>query len=116
VLREIERGDDELVTWTRQHRKLFKKPDQAMIAAIQQTLAEFPILAQPSKETPEADAFVVGLAKAGNEAQASSLLPDRYVVVSEERRRAIPQACLRYGIECISLLELFRREGWRFRS
>lgn len=66
------------------------------------------------KETPEADPFVVGLAKAGTDAGASSLIPDRYIVVSEERRRAIPQACSKYGIECINLLEVFRREGWKF--
>jgi hypothetical protein len=118
VLREIERGDDELVSWVRQHRKLFKKPDQAQLMAVREILAAFPVLAQASKETPEADPFVVGLAKAGNDAAGSSLLPDRdrYIVVSEERRRATPQACSRYGIKCITLLDLFRREGWRFRS
>jgi hypothetical protein len=112
VRREIERGDDELVRWAKQHRGLFRKPDEAQILAAQQALADFPNLVDPSKEGPDADPFVVALAKAGNE---MPLLPKPYTVVSQERRRAIPQACSRYGIECITLIEMFRREGWSFR-
>ena len=97
VLQEIERGDDELVSWARQHRGMFKRPDADQITAVQEILAAFPSLVDASKETPDADPFVVALAKAGNDLQASSLIPDRYVVVTEERRRGIPLACSRYG-------------------
>lgn len=116
VLREIEQGDDELVSWARRHRRIFRQLDAGQIAAAMEILARFPSLVDESKETPEADPFLVALAKAENDAQKSSLMPERYVLVTEERRKGIPLACSRYEIECINLLELFRREGWRFRS
>lgn len=116
VFAEIERGDDELVSWARRHTRMFRPLDAVQIEAARQILAEFPSLADASKETPQADPFVIALAKIGNERPALPLLPNRHVVVTEERRRGIPTACARYSIECISLLELFRKEGWRFRS
>ena len=61
-----------------------------------------------AKGTPVADPFII--AKAGASLGMS--------VVTEEVRRpnaaTIPNVCDHFGIECINLQQLMKREGWRF--
>ncbi len=118
VLREIVRGDDELVAWAKRHKKkLFMPPDDCQTQVASEVLREFPSLIDPLSEAPQADPFVIALARCGNEAHTGSLFKTKHVVVSQESRSnpdKIPQVCARFGIECICLLELFERERWKF--
>ena len=117
VLKEIEQGDDELVRWAKQHKVMFKKPASEELTAVREILAEFPSLVDSSKQTAEADPFVIALAKIGNERSKSLFPGHKYVVVTEESRirpNRIPQVCDRYGIESMKLLEFFRSEKWKF--
>lgn len=116
VLHEIERGHDELVSWAHENRRMFKKLNQSQLDTVAQILAQFPGLVDPSKETPDADPFVVSLALVTRSERQLSLFPPRVVVVTEESRKkeGIPKVCESYEVEWIRLVELFRREEWRF--
>lgn len=78
-----------------------------------------------SENPDHADPFVVGLAmKLGKQ---SRLIPNTIVVVAEEKGKLggnpalrdneiekIPDVCQKFGITCITHLEMFKREGFRF--
>lgn len=117
VREEIRQGDDELVPWAKGRKTMFKAPDKEQLECVKEIEAIFPSLVDPSKQTPQADPFVVALAHCGTKAEVSSLFQRKRIVVTEERRtrpHGIPQVCAHYNIECISLMDLFRREGWKF--
>ena len=78
-----------------------------------------------SQKPDHADPFVVGLAiKQGKQARFE---PRTIVVVAEEKGKLvenpglrdseiekIPDVCQKLGIPCITHLEMFKREGFRF--
>lgn len=117
VREEIERGDDDLVKWVKKFKKIFLRPDGRQARKVQEILAQFPFLAHFEKEGPNADPWIIALALSRNKTIQSPLFPRNYIVVTEELRakpNKIPFVCEHYGIECINLLELFRRENWQF--
>ena len=59
VLREIE-DDPDLRTWTRKHRKMFKKLDSTTIQLALEIVSRFPDLVDREKDTPDADPFCGG--------------------------------------------------------
>jgi len=115
VLKEIEQGDDELKRWTKSKRKILIKPNKPQFAKISEILDKFRFLAKPEKSGPNADPWVIALAVEKNDEEQKTLFPNRHIVVTEESKTKtdkIPAVCRSYDIECISLIELFRREGW----
>jgi hypothetical protein len=118
VFKEIEKGDDELVRWAKVHKRIFESVGTRQIEIVRDILTKFPSLVNHSKETADADPFLVALAIAKGKEQSQSFFQDRYVVVTEEKIKenkiGIPYVCNHYGIECCQLLELFRRENWKF--
>jgi Domain of unknown function (DUF4411) len=117
VHKEIQQGDDSLVAWAKKMSKMFKPLDSDQAKRVSEVLAECPALIDPMSETPQADPFLIALAKDGNEAQTEVLLKTKHVVVTQEGKNKpnkIPQLCTRLGIECIRLLDMFEREGWEF--
>jgi hypothetical protein len=82
-------------------------------------LSLFPDLIDPAKEIPDADPFVVALAIIENTRRQDTLFKGQCVVVTQEKpsrsaRPKIPEVCQHYGIECIGVAGLFRKEGWKF--
>jgi hypothetical protein len=117
VFREVEK-DDVLGPWAKRNKKMFRRPDQEQIDAAKDVTSRLPSLAKPGKFGPAADPFVVGLAHLENQRLSGSLLePEaRCVVVTEERGPArMPGACAHYKLTCVTLVEVFEREGWEFR-
>jgi predicted nucleic acid-binding protein len=106
---ELQKTDDDLAKWAREHKALFVKMDAALQARVKEVLREHPGLVDASKTIPDADPFVIALA-----------LERNLAVVCQEKRnpmpppRKIPDVCGRVGVECVELLELFRRVGWAF--
>jgi hypothetical protein len=117
VAKEIE-NDDALGPWAKRHRKMFRRLDQEQINLVKETAGRFPGLAKPGKFGPAADAFVVALARLENQAAADLFgsNPECVVVTEERGAQRIPGACGHFKITCVSLVELFQREGWVFRS
>ena len=114
VLRELEKQDDDVHNWAKNHKEIFVAPETNQLDRVKIILREHGNLVDPDKETPEADPFVIALAWARREA----LFPCDCYVVTEETpagpgagKTKIPNVCSAYGIPCIRLVTLFEQEG-----
>jgi hypothetical protein len=116
VLEEIKK-DDVLGPWAKKNKKMFRKLDQKQVELATEVATQFSELAKPGRFGPAADPFVVALARAECQASSGSLLAtaSQCVVVTEERGpNKIPGACKHYGVKCLTLIDLFEHEGWKF--
>ena len=95
--------------WTQRHRAIFKALDVEQQKHVHEILAKFPDLVDVSKATPDADPFVIALALAEGATVATSELGR-----GAHAKPHIPDACAGFGLECVGLLEWFRRLGWTF--
>jgi Domain of unknown function (DUF4411) len=118
VLEELERGDDELTTWARGHRAMFRASSQELLDKAKAVLQRFPDLVDRNKEHEDADPYVVAQAALENEGQLSLLKPATCQVLTQEHRRIgksrIPHAAAALGLECIGPTRLLAQEGWEF--
>jgi len=110
VLFELEKRDDEVHEWTKKHRaEMFVPIDERQQEQVAEILASHERLVDTRKNRSGADPFVIALA----------LLEGCAVVTGEGRtgkleKPNIPDVCEAVGVRCISLLDLFREQGWRF--
>ncbi|MBI1904346.1 MAG: DUF4411 family protein [Planctomycetia bacterium] len=111
---------DEVLQWAKMRKGVFHRPDAVQQSTVKAILARFPDLVDASRLSPEADPFVVALAIARNDEQKSVMFPTKWVVVTQERfsqgRPKIPNVCAALGVECVDILEVFRREKWTFEA
>jgi len=118
VFEELKRRDDEILKWAKKHRKIFKPLDPEQIKEVKKIEAAFPCLVDPDKETDDADPFVIALALKKDPQQTLISFNSKRVVVTQENYKSnkinIPFVCQSYGIECIKIVDLFRRESWKF--
>lgn len=116
VLREIEAGDDEITGWAKAHRSMFADLDDETGRCIEELIEKFERLRDTVRQGPRlADPIVVALCLARSRANAEN----DYLVVTQENRKgpgslAIPNLCEPFGLKPIKVMELFRREGFRF--
>jgi uncharacterized protein DUF4411 len=109
VLHELERKDDELLAWAKSKPKLFVPLDPFLQNAVTKILAKHAALVGSIPGRNQADPFVVALAQLR-----------RLTVITEEigtkglGRPKIPDVCKAEGIECLRLVDAFRRLGWKF--
>jgi len=126
VRNEINRQDDELAEWVNNHSDMFESTTPELLETTGAVVNQFVRTAQAQSQKPDhADPFVIGLAmKLGRQA---GLEPRRIVVVAEEKGKLtgnpalrdneiekIPDVCQKFGIPCITHIEMFKREGFRF--
>src|SRR5580704_14654482 len=64
VLKEIKQGEDSLVEWATDKRRMFKPLDAEQAKAASKILALCPSLINPLNERPQADPFLIALAQA----------------------------------------------------
>ncbi len=120
VLKELSYQDDALKKWAQKQKVFFKDLDVDQLKIVKEILQKYPSLAKSDSETPSADPFVIALAIELKQDPQMTLIPSarKRVVVSEERlhgnRIRIPFVCKEYGIECITMIEMCRNEGWKF--
>jgi hypothetical protein len=108
ALRELEQVDDEVARWAKKHRCMFAELDAAQIQEVRKILRRFPKLTDPSKEIPDADPFVLALARA-----------NRLTVVTSEKpvgpgAQKIPNVCDTLRVPWLNLVAFFERQGWSF--
>ena len=121
VLKEIEKGDDNLKEWSKKQTKLFKNLTVKQIQIVQEILAKYPKWLNEDSMTPIADPFVIALAIEMEKDPQTTITETikKRIVVSEERisgkKTKVPYVCHQYGIECIFLIDMFRNEGWVFK-
>ena len=108
VYNELKRRPDALLDWARQHKeKLFRPLDESLQAQVRWILQRFPDLAKADKEVPDADPFVVAMAR---ETKAT-------VVSSENKnppghKKKIPNACDELGIPCKKFIQIIVENRW----
>jgi len=109
VFRELERKEDELFAWAKRYKGMFLPLDDAVQASVTEIMAAFPRLVDGRLGKSFADPFVIATAR----------VTERVVITGERptgkvQRPKIPDVCQHFGVECINLVELFRREKWTF--
>lgn len=109
VLIELAKKDDGAHAWAKQHGLMAQPIDEPTQLAVREVLARFDRLVNTQKNRSAADPFVIALAKVR---QATVITGERSP--GTPNRPRIPDVCRTLGIPCISLLELFRAEGWKF--
>jgi hypothetical protein len=126
VKSEINRQDDDLKDWVNNHSEMFESISTELLATTRIVVTRFARTAHAMSLKPDhADPFVIGLAM--KLAKQSHFEPRTVVVVAEEKSKLagnpdlrdaeiekIPDVCQKIGIPCISHLEMFKREGFRF--
>ena len=114
VFKELERVDDDALTWAKGHKKtVFSEPRAEEMEFVATIFSDWPHFQQIVKERQRleggscADPFVIARAKVEN-----------WTVVTTEKCRPngarIPNICNKHGIEWVNLEEFMRREDWKF--
>jgi len=126
VKKEINRQDDDLKEWVNNHSEMFESISTELWASTGIVVNKFTRTAHALSQNPDhADPFVIGLAMKLE--KQSRFVPHIIVVVAEEKSKLagnpdlrdneiekIPDVCQKFGIPCITHLEMFKREGFRF--
>ena len=108
VLHELERKDDEVYEWAQQ-RNMFVPTDEAIQLAVTDVLRNHPKLINQRESRSGADPFVIALAQVEGCAVLTAEKPTR-----SSKRPNIPDVCDALGIPWLTILQLFRNEGWVF--
>lgn len=108
VFSELEDMDDAATKWAKDHRAIFLPSDTSVAIEAASIVQKFETLVEIDAPRTQADPFVIALAKLRGA-----------TVVTEERRTGwgasrvkIPDVCGSLGLECISVLQLFRAQKW----
>ena len=114
VLRELEKRHKDIYEWAKKQ-DFFVDLDDAQITSVREIQARFEITDHDATG-PVADELVVALPLSR---KAGRLVLDEFVVVTEESEggpgaRKIPNVCAEFGLPCIKLVDLFKREGLVF--
>ncbi len=107
VLHETKKRSDELHTWLKAHKSMFRELTDAVQIEAGQVLARFPRLVGEKKLRTSADPFVIALARV-----------EVVRLVTEEKptgslaRPNIPDVCIELGMRTMTLLQLIQAEKW----
>jgi len=109
VFKEIKDGHkDELYHWAKTNKHIFKDynlPEEAL--KIQEIGKKFPFFVHQKKEkTAHADPWLV----------AQAMINDIAVITEESKTggQKTPKVCSEFNVECLSLIELIRKNNWIF--
>lgn len=89
VKREIEKGDDDLVKWIKNKKKMFIKPNQFQSEKVKEILKDFPFLAKAEETEPNADPWIIALAtqeKKNIESQLNFYKKEVFILTEESKR------------------------------
>ena len=96
---------------------MFKEPTGEQIKIVKEILKKYPSLIKKGKRFA-ADPWVIALAIERIHDPQKTLVEIKRIVVTEEKIRGnkikIPYVCKDYTVEAIDILDMFRREGWKF--
>ncbi len=107
VLRELKKKEDDASKWLEEHRTLVIRQENVVWRLAKKIANRHDGLVDTSRTIPQADPFVIALAK-----------QLKWSVVTSERTRGfgavnIPSVCRHESVPCLSLLQLFATEGWK---
>ena len=108
VLREIKKGNDELIEWAEGHIHNFLEPTDAEFFLVQEILKTYPQAILDKYSTrPWADPFVIACAKHYG-------LPIIQHENNDPNQYKIPTVAKKYNLKCQRLIEFFDDENWSF--
>ncbi len=110
VLIELEQKDDEVCQWGRSRERMFTDVDLRIQAKAKDILRTHGRLVDDRRIGVQADVFVIALANLEGCAVVTGERPAR----EHEKKLKIPDVCRALRIQCLDMLGLFRKEGWRF--
>lgn len=111
VFEELKRKDDELKTWAQRHQEMFIDLDDEQLTEMSKILTEFPRLIDHDKTIPEADPFIIALAKC----RVWTVITSEHRRSNPDARPKIPDVCDHYNIKCIiKPLNFFREKKWKY--
>lgn len=108
VLDEIAAKDDELHKWAKSKKLMFYELDPEQIALAQDIVRSFPSLIDGNKTIPEADPFVIALARK----KGALVVTQETLVFPVVKKVKIPNVCNHHGVEYIDTTEFIRRQHW----
>jgi len=108
VLREVEKKDDGLHDWLRARAAVVVPTDDRVQRTVREVLAAAPRLMGARSGRNTADPFVIAAA------QVHGLTVVTQEGLGSVARPKIPDVCNQLGVSHIDIVEVFRREGWRF--
>lgn len=106
---ELEKKDDDVHKWTKEHSDFFITIDEPIQNAVIEILKKYPNLLKANTGRSGADPFVIGLAKVNG-----------LKIVSGERasgspnKPRIPDVAKAENLDCLTLVEFIREQGWKF--
>lgn len=109
-------GEDHLKTWIDVNNVIFKETNMELISKSKEILSIAPLLIDPNKEHDEADPYVIALAILEKSNPTLDEIVETVVVTEESftNPNKIPSVCHTFRVQCVNILQLFRREGWKF--
>lgn len=116
VLDEVSRRDDELVKWLKPRRKIMQIPISPLQNNyVREIQAKFKGLCNHRSGNLNGDPFVIACAIEIINGIQVTFLPQRPIVVAQEGQKkkiTIPKVCGHYGVECITIDQLWEKENW----
>jgi hypothetical protein len=107
VLHEAKKRSDELHSWLKSRKAMFRELDDAVQVEAAQVLSQFPRLVGERKLRTSADPFVIALARV-----------EGWQVVTDEKptgsmqRPNIPDVCRQLGMTTFDILQVIKTEKW----
>jgi hypothetical protein len=109
VLRELAYIDDDALAWAESVKsQLFTDVDGGLWTSAQRIVAEHQGLIDTDAEKPNADPFVIALAKIRRWCVVTTEGPTR-----NPRKPHIPDVCSKLRVECVGTLDFLRKENLR---
>lgn len=107
VRSELEKKDDDVTKWIK-NLDLFIEIDEEIQRVVKDIMSRYPKLVAEGGQRSFGDPFVIALAKQ----HGCSVITAESM--GTEKSPRIPFVCKSMDIECITILELIRREKWKF--
>ena len=107
VFREVEKRSDELHTWLKERKFMFRELNDEIQIEVSQVLARFPRLVGEKKLRTSADPFVIAMARVEGLQLVTEEKPKGTLV-----RPNIPDVCAEMNMSSIGLLQLIQTEKW----
>jgi hypothetical protein len=108
VLRELEKKDDDVHGWAKRQSGLFVPVDAEIQGAVKTVVGRFPALVDTKRSRSTADPFVIALALVNKCAVVTGERPNG---VGSKKPR-IPDVCHGLKVKCLTMVEVFREQGW----
>ena len=109
VLVELGEKDDIVYDWAKNHIKMFIEATENVQREVKAILNIYPKIINLNKEKTQADPYVVAVAKIKN-----CIVVTGESIQPRKDKTKIPEVCKDFNIQWMNILEMMRREGWRF--